>query len=269
MDAESLPPVGLGTWENDDPEQCARTVADAIDIGYRHIDTARFYGNEQAVGEGIAAADRPREELFVASKLHPFAEGLAHEEVYEGARESLELLDLEYLDLLYIHWPVGNYDPGETLGAFDDLVSDGLVDRVGVSNFDAALVEEAARSLDAPVFANQVERHPLLPREGLVAHAREHSYYLVAYSPLARGDALSLAPVESIAAERGVSPAQVCLAWVTDPEPVVAIPKATGVDHLRDNLAGADLTLERSEVERIDAVEQRERYVDREGAPWH
>jgi 2,5-diketo-D-gluconate reductase B len=269
MDAEALPPVGLGTWENDDPQQCARTVADAIDMGYRHIDTARFYGNEAAVGEGIAAAGVDREELFVASKLHPFAEGLAREEVHEGARESLDLLGLEYVDLMYVHWPVGNYDAAETLGAFDELVDDGRVEHVGLSNFDAGLVEEAAAVLDAPVFANQVERHPLLPRGELVAHAREHGYQLVAYSPLARGDALSLAPVESVAAERGVSPAQVCLAWVTDPEPVVAIPKATGVDHLRDNLAGADLTLKRSEVERIDAVEQRERYVDRDGAPWH
>ncbi len=269
MDGDRLPPIGLGTWENDDPEQCAQSVENALGMGYRHIDTARFYGNERAVGEGIAAADVPREEVFLASKLHPFAEGLAREEVYAGAEECLELLGVEYLDLLYVHWPVGNYDAEETLGAFDDLVADGYCRHVGVSNFNVDLLEEALAVLDEPLFANQVERHPLLPQHRLIDHAREHGYHLVAYSPLARGDALTLPAVESIAAERGVSAAQVCLSWVTAPEPVVAVPKATGVDHLQDNLGARDVTLTREEIDRIDAINRRERYVDRDGAPWH
>jgi 2,5-diketo-D-gluconate reductase B len=263
-----LPPVGLGTWQNTDPDQCARTVADAIEMGYRHVDTARFYGNEEHVGAGIEAADVPREDVFLATKVHPEAEGAAYDEVYEGIEESLALLDVDVIDLLYIHWPVGNYEAGETLAAFDDLHDDGVIRNVGVSNFSVGLLDEALDVLEAPLFAQQVERHPLLPNRDLVAHAQDHDYTLVAYSPLGRGEALTLPAVEDVAEKHGVSPAQACLAWVTHPENVVAIPKATGEDHLRDNLDAADLELDAGDVERIDAVERRERFVEREGAPW-
>ncbi|WP_415381397.1 aldo/keto reductase [Halosimplex sp. TS25] len=268
MTVEELPRIGLGTWQNDDPEQCAESVRTALEMGYRHVDTARFYENEAAVGEGIASADISREDVFLASKLHPMAEGLAYDEVYDGIEASLSLLDVDALDLVYVHWPVGNYDATETLSAFADLVDDGLARHVGVSNFDTALLDEALEELDVPLFANQVERHPMLPRDDLVAHAQEHDYYLVAYSPLGRGDALDLPAVEAVAEKHGVSPAQACLAWATHPDNVVAIPKATGADHLEDNLAAADLELDPEDVERIDAVDRRERFVDREGAPW-
>lgn len=268
MTTEPLPPIGLGTWQNDDPEQCAETVAAALEMGYRHVDTARFYGNEAAVGDGIAAAEVPREEVFLASKLHPMAEGLAHDEVYDGIEESLSLLGVDALDLTYVHWPVGNYDAAETLSAFSDLVDDGLTRHVGVSNFDTELLAEARDVLDAPLFANQVERHPMLPRDDLVDHAQEHDYHLVAYSPLGRGEALELPAVEAVAEKHGVSPAQACLAWVTHPDNVVAVPKATGRDHLADNLGAGDLQLDPEDIERIDAVDTRKRFVDREGAPW-
>jgi 2,5-diketo-D-gluconate reductase B len=265
---DQLPPIGVGTWENTDPEQCAETVANALEMGYRHVDTARFYGNEEHVGEGIARADVPREEVFLASKVHPEAEGAAYDEIYEGFERSVSLLGVDTLDLLYIHWPVGNYEAEETLAAFDDLVDDGLIRNVGVSNFSPELVEEARDVLDAPLFANQVERHPMLQQDELVAHAQEHDYNLVAYSPLGRGEALSLPEVEAVAEKHGVSPAQACLAWVTSSENVVAIPKATSEAHLRDNLGAADLTLDAEDVARIDGVEKRERFVERDGAPW-
>jgi len=268
MTADSLPPIGLGTWQNTDPEQCAQTVANALEMGYRHVDTARFYDNEEHVGEGIARADVPREEVFLASKVHPEAEGAAYDEIYEGFEKSVSLLGVDALDLLYIHWPVGNYEAEETLAAFDDLVVDGLVRNVGVSNFSTELLDEAIDVLDAPLFAHQVERHPMLQQPDLVAHAQEHDYHLVAYSPLGRGEALSLPAVEAVAEKHGVSPAQACLAWATYPDNVVTIPKSTGDDHLRDNLGAADLELDDEDVERIDAVEKRERFVERDGAPW-
>lgn len=268
MTVEPLPPIGLGTYQNDDPEQCARTVATALEMGYRHVDTARFYGNEAAVGDGIAAADVPREEVFLASKFHPMAEGLAYDEVYDGIEESLALLDVDALDLVYVHWPIGNYDATETLAACNDLVDDGLARHVGVSNFDTELVAEARDTLDVPLFANQVERHPMLPRGDLVAHAQERDYHLVAYSPLGRGEALDLPAVEAVAEKHGVSAAQACLAWVTHPDNVVAVPKATGRNHLADNLDSGSLELDPKDIRRIDAVESRKRFVDREGAPW-
>jgi len=268
MTATTLPPIGLGTWQNDDPEECAASVREALELGYRHVDTARFYENEAAVGDGIAAADVPRDSVFLASKLHPMAEGLAYDEVYDGIEESLSLLGVDALDLVYVHWPVGNYEAEETLAAFDDLVDDGLADHVGVSNFDTALLDEALSVLEEPLLANQVERHPMLPRDDLIAHAQEHDYYLVAYSPLGRGKALELPAVEAVAEKHDISPAQACLAWVTYPDNVVAVPKATGRDHLADNLGAADVELDPEDVERIDAVDRRERFVDRDGAPW-
>jgi 2,5-diketo-D-gluconate reductase B len=268
MSSETLPQIGLGTWQNTDPDQCARSVSTAIEMGYRHVDTARYYGNEAAVGDGIAAATVPREELFVASKVHPSAEGLSYDGVYAGVEESLAELGLDYLDLLYVHWPVGDYDPEETLGAFDDLVADGTIRHVGVSNFSPSLVAEARDVLAEPLFAHQVERHPLLPQSELVADAQRHDYTLVAYSPLGRGNALELPAVTSVAEKHGVSPAQVCLAWVTHPSNAVAIPKATGEEHLRDNLGATDVELDDADLARIDGVEDHERFVDREGAPW-
>ena len=268
MSREMLPSIGLGTWQNTDPDQCSRTVATALESGYRHVDTARYYGNEAAVGTGIDTADVSREEVFLATKVHPFKEGLDYDGVYAGARQSMELLDVDYLDLLYVHWPVGDYDASDTFAAFDDLVDDGLIRHVGVSNFSPELLDEARDALDAPLFANQVELHPLLPQSELVADAQEHDYTLVAYSPLARGEALDLPAVRSVAEKHDVSPAQACLAWVTSHENVVAIPKATGEAHLRDNLAASDLELDDEDVAAIDAVERRERFVDREGSPW-
>jgi len=108
----------------------------------------------------------------------------------------------------------------------------------------------------------------MLQQPDLVAHAQEHDYHLVAYSPLGRGEAFSLPAVEAVAEKHGVSPAQACLAWATYPDNVVTIPKSTGDDHLRDNLGAADLELDDEDVERIDAVEKRERFVERDGAPW-
>lgn len=268
MTVQPLPPIGIGTWENDDPEQCAETIATAVEMGYRHVDTARFYGNEAAVGDGIAAADVSRDEIFLASKLHPMAEGLSYDEMYDGIRGSLSLLGVDSLDLVYVHWPVGNFETDETLSTLNELVDNGLARSAGVSNFGTELLDKTRDMLDAPLFANQVERHPMLPNDDLVAHAQKYDYNFVAYTPLGRGEALDLPAVRTVAEKHGVSPAQACLAWVTHPENVVAIPKSTGRDHLADNLETADLELDPEDIERIDAVEAGKRFVNREGAPW-
>jgi len=263
-----LPSIGLGTWENTDPQQCAESVRTALELGYRHVDTAEHYGNEAAVGRGIAMADVPREDVFLATKVHPVTGGLRHDEVLEEARASMDRLDTDYLDLLYVHWPVEAYEAEETLGAFEELVDDGLVRNVGVSNFDVDLLDEACETLEAPLFAHQVEMHPFLQRPELVEHAQRHGYDLVAYSPLARGEALDHPTVRDIADRYDASPAQVCLAWATSHDSVVAIPKATSRGHQEDNLGARDLDLDEADIARIDGIERRERFVDREGAPW-
>jgi Aldo/keto reductases, related to diketogulonate reductase len=204
--ANGMPVLGLGTWKNEDPAACAESVRTALEMGYRHIDTAQIYGNEAAVGEGIAAADVDREEVFLATKV--WISNLSREDVIETTKESLAKLGVDAVDLLYVHWPAGEYDPDETLPAFDELVDRGLTDRVGVSNFEPDHVERAMEVLDAPVCANQVETHPFCTQTELREHAAEHGYELVAYSPLARGTVFDDETLAEIAETHDASAAQ-------------------------------------------------------------
>lgn len=263
-----LPAIGLGTWQNTDRETCIDSVSTALEAGYRHVDTAQYYGNEEVVGEGIARADVPRDEIVVATKVHAEKFGLAYDEVIEGLEVSLDRLGLDSLDLLYVHWPVGNYDAAETMPAFDELLDRGLIDHVGVCNFSIELLEEARDHLESPLFAHQAETHPLLPRDGLVAHAQKHDYHYVAYSPLARGSVFDVPEIRDIAERHGVSPARVSLAWLLRKDNVAAIPKSSSEAHIRDNLRALDLELTADDVDRIDDIERTERFVERQGAPW-
>jgi len=254
-----MPMLGLGTWENDDHDQCVESVRTALEMGYRHVDTAQVYRNEEAVGEGIAAADIDREEVFLATKI--WISNLSADGVIETAAASLDRLGTGYVDLLYVHWPAREYDPEETLPAFDELHDDGRIDRVGVSNFEPHHVDRAREVLDAPVFANQIEMHPFLPQDRLREYGADTDLHLVAYSPLARGGVFDDPTLSAIADDRGVSEAQVSLAWLRE-KGVTAIPKATGTAHLRDNWGSLGLTLSERERGRIDAIDRRQREVD-------
>jgi diketogulonate reductase-like aldo/keto reductase len=259
-----MPMLGLGTWQNDDASECATSVETAVEMGYRHVDTAQAYGNEDAVGDGLAAADVPREDVFLATKV--WNANLAAEDVRSTTERSLDDLGVDAVDLLYVHWPAGAYDPEATLGAFDDLYDEGKIANVGVSNFEPHHVEEAMDILDAPLFANQVEMHPFLPQEELRAHAEDHDYELVAYSPLARGDVFESDVLADIAADHDASAAQVSLSWLRE-KGVTAIPKATGRDHIADNWASRTLELSEAEIARIDDIDRRERKVDPDFGP--
>ncbi|RQG98438.1 aldo/keto reductase [Natrarchaeobius oligotrophus] len=261
-----LPVLGLGTYRNTDPAQCAESVRTALERGYRHVDTAQLYDNERAVGEGIARADVDREDVYLATKV--WYTNLASDDVVETTRESLERLGVEYVDLLYVHWPTETYDAEETLAAYSQLYDDGIVDAVGVSNFTPELLEEAIDVCDAPIVANQVELHPLLQQPELRKACERHGVDVVAYAPIARGTVFDRPVLSEIAAARDVTEAQVSLAWLRQ-SGVVAIPKATGKAHIRENLESLSLELEPDEIERIDAIETEERIVDPEFGPWN
>ena len=264
--ADPVPPIGLGTSGNDDFERCAETVRTALEVGYRHIDTAQMYGNERAVGAGLARAEVPREEVVLATKVHPT--NLAGDDVTSTTRESLEKLGVDAVDLLYVHWPTDAYEPTDTLPAFDVLYDEGLVRHVAVSNFTVPLLEEARRILDAPIVANQVEVHPLLPpRPELLAYCSRHDIDVVAYSPFCRGEALDLPVVRTVADRHGVSPARAILAWLLARD-LHPIPKAVGAAHLRDNYAALGLDLPEQGIESIDGVDRRYRRFDRPGTDW-
>jgi len=257
--------LGLGTWQNENPEQCAESVETALEMGYRHVDTAQVYGNEAAVGEGIAAADVDREDVFLATKV--WIDSLAHDDVIETTEESLERLGVEYVDLMYVHWPARTYDAADTLAAFDELAADGTIERVGVSNFEPEHVDEADELLDADLFANQVECHPFLQQEALRAACDEHDVELVAYSPLARGSVFDDPVLTEIAQKHDASEAQVSLAWLRE-HGVTAIPKATSHGHIEDNWLSLGLSLDDEDLERIGRLDRGEREVDPGFAPW-
>ncbi|WP_435363231.1 aldo/keto reductase [Haloarchaeobius sp. DYHT-AS-18] len=263
--ADDMPMLGLGTWQNTDPDQCAESVADALEMGYRHIDTAQAYENEESVGAGIAQSDVAREDVFLATKV--WITNLAHDDVLETARESLDRLGVDYVDLLYVHWPSDTYAPEETLSAFDELYDEGLIRHVGVSNFEPEHLDEARELLDAPVFANQVECHPLLPQDELREYGEANDVNLVAYSPLARGEVFDVPEIQEVAEKHDASAAQVSLAWLRE-KGVTAIPKATGDAHLRDNLQSVALDLDEDDIATIDGIDTENRVVDPDFAPW-
>ena len=263
--ANGMPMLGLGTWENEDPQQCAESVQTALEMGYRHIDTAQIYGNEAAVGEGIADADVPREEIFLATKV--WIDSLEPADVRRTTQESLDRLGVDSVELLYVHWPARTYEPEATLSAFETLYEEGLTDRISVSNFEPEQVREAVELTDAPIFANQVECHPMLPQRELREVCEELDVEIVAYSPLARGEVIDVPVLSEIADDHGVSEPQVSLAWLRE-KGVTTIPKATSEAHIRDNFASLTLELSDEEVARIDELDRTDRRVDPDFAPW-
>ncbi len=262
--ANGMPMLGLGTWENEDHDQCVESVRTALEMGYRHIDTAQAYRNEEAVGEGIAAADVDREDIFLATKV--WISRLDYDDVLSSTRDSLDRLGVEYVDLLYVHWPSGEYDAEDTLAAFDELYEEGTIRNVGVSNFEPEHLDRAREVLDAPVFANQVEMHPFLQQEELRDYAADSDLELVAYSPLARADVLEDPTLSEIAEKHGVSEPQVSLAWLRE-KGVTAIPKATSEDHIRDNWESLTVELDEEDVARIDDIDRQDRQVHPDFAP--
>jgi 2,5-diketo-D-gluconate reductase B len=262
-----VPRLGLGTWQNTDPEQCAASVRTALEVGYRHLDTAELYGNERAVGEGLATAPVDREQVYLATKvLHPReVEGEPTRRRIRAAVEGcLDRLGVDRVDLLYVHWPA-EYDLELVHATLAELRDEGSIDGVGVSNYEPRHVETAL-STDPDVVANQVELHPLFPQPELRAFHETVGVDLVAYAPLAHGDVLDVAALAEVAERHGVSVPQVCLAWLRE-KGIAAVPKATSETHVRDNWGSRELRLSDADIAAVDGIEREERRFDPEYAP--
>ncbi len=261
--------LGFGTYQLTDRTECVDAVTTALDAGYRHIDTAQGYENEAYVGDALAESDVDRDDVFVATKLT--TEHLEHDDVVETTRESADRLGVDRIDLQYVHWPLNTYDPESTLDGLAAIVEEGLVEHVGLSNFTPALLEEAIAGLDdrgIDLFAHQVECHPLLPQADLRSYAREDNHWLVAYSPIARGEVFDVPAIAEVAEKHDATAAQVALAWLLDKERVSAIPKAATPAHIRENYGALDVSLDPEDVERIDAIDREHRIVDGDWTPW-
>jgi diketogulonate reductase-like aldo/keto reductase len=248
VQGEEVPAIGLGTWNLTD-DRCVRTVRRALELGYRHVDTAQDYGNEREVGHAIATSSVPREECFVTTKLWP--SNYRYDDAIESTRRSLERLDTAYVDLLLMHWPHPLVPTEETLGAMADLVDEGLVRHVGVSNFSRPRLEEARELSREPILSDQVQYHPYRDRSDLLEYCRREGIMLTAYSPLVHGGVVGDDRLTEIGAKYEKTAAQVALRWLVQQEMVAAIPKASSREHLAANIDIFDFSLTDEEMERV------------------
>ena len=243
-----VPVLGLGTWRLTD-EDCRRAVETALSLGYRHLDTAQAYGNEREVGDALAAADVDREEVFVTTKLENG--NRAYDDVLRSTEESLARLGTSYVDLLLIHNPLQREPVAETLRAMDELVDEGKVREIGVSNFDVDRLHEAREAADHDLLADQVQFNPYWDQSALLDYCEIHDLLLTAYSPLGHGGVLSDPVLAEVGDRHGKSPAQVAIRWCLQHPNVSVIPKATSREHLAANLDVFDFELSDEEVERV------------------
>jgi 2,5-diketo-D-gluconate reductase B len=254
-----IPLVGLGTWDLRG-RTCARVVEQALRLGYRQIDTAEMYDNEREVGEGFRASGVPRNEVFIGTKIWP--SHFAPRELLRATKDSLVRLRMSEVDLLLLHWPNPQVPLSETLGALCKAKEAGLTRHIGVSNFTIALLDEAASLSTEPIVCNQFEMHPFLDQSKLVDACRAKGMAVVAYAPIARGNAKNDAVLARIGQEHGKTAAQVCLRYLVQQD-VVVIPRTSKIERLEENISIFDFTLTEAEMTEIASLARRQgRIVD-------
>ncbi len=265
LNGARMPALGFGTWQLRE-EACIEATKRALEIGYRHIDTAQIYENEAEVGQAIAESGLPRGDLFVTTKL--WITNFAAARVAASMEESLGKLKMEYADLLLIHWPNGSVPLEETLSAMQELLRQGKMRALGVSNFPVALMREAVEKIGAPLACNQVEYHPLLSQRAVLDYVQSNGIALTAYSPLARGKLAHHPVLEKIAAKYRKSWSQIVLRWLIDQSGVAAIPKAASAENARRNFEIFDFALTDEDQAAITTLGTPEgRLIDPEWAP--
>ena len=244
-----IPAPGMGTWTLRGQE-CADLVRHALEIGYRHVDTAAAYENEEAVGAGLRRSGVPRDAVFVTTKV--WWTELEPARLEKSAEASLERLGLDHVDLLLIHWPNPSVPISRSIAALNAVKAKGLARNIGVSNFPTALLAEAIDASEAPLAVNQVESHPYLDQAKVYAACRKAGMAMVAYCPIFRGGPLFSEPAVADAARRhGRTPAQIVLRWHVQTDGVVPIPRTTRRERLEENLALFDFALSESEMDAI------------------
>ncbi|WP_088102050.1 aldo/keto reductase [Halalkalibacter urbisdiaboli] len=252
-----MPRVGLGVFQVEEGEEVVQSVKAALEAGYRSIDTAAIYGNEEGVGKAIAESAIPREELFITTKLWNSEQG--YESTLAAFEESMKKLGLDYLDLYLIHWPVpakGEYK--NTWKAFEKLYKDGKIRAIGVSNFKIHHLEDLMAECEIKPMVNQVEYHPRLTQKELHEFCKRHQIQLEAWSPLMQGGLLEEPTLVEIANKYNKSTAQVIIRWDYQNE-VVTIPKSVKAHRIVENADIFDFELTAEEIANIDALNQDKR----------
>jgi diketogulonate reductase-like aldo/keto reductase len=247
-----IPAIGFGTSGLGDVR--AEHIAAALQAGYRHIDTARKYGTERTVGEGMRAANVPRQEIFLCTKVSH--ENLHADDFARSVDESLTALGVSYVDLLLVHWPERHTPLAETMGALAKAKQIGLTRHIGVANFNIAMLDEAIRLCPEPLVTLQVECHPYLDQSKVIAACRARGLVLTAYCPLARGRLQSDKVLAEIGHRHGKTFAQVALRWLIQQGIIAAIPRSSNPSRIAQNIDVFDFALSDDEMQRIGALKR-------------
>ncbi|MEO1066603.1 MAG: aldo/keto reductase [Pseudomonadota bacterium] len=250
-----IPAIGLGTWELRG-EKCAAIVTEALKVGYRHIDTAAMYKNEEAVGAGLIASGVPRDNIFLTTKV--WLDDLGPGALQASAEASLRRLGVEDVDLLLVHWPHTGMSVKDMIEPLVDARERGLTRHIGVSNFTSMLLREANAVADGTLVANQCEYHPYLNQDVVISACRTLKMGFTSYCPLARGGALfDEAAIVSAAERHGKTAAQIILRWHIQQEDMIAIPRTSKPERVSENIDVADFSLSDDDMTAISALTAR------------
>ena len=247
----AMPALGMGTWQLRG-SACSQAVRTALELGYRHFDTAEMYGNEAEVGAAIAGSRVDRGEVFVTTKVWP--DHFRASDLRLAADASLRRLRTDYVDLLLLHWPSNSIPLEETVPALNEVAAQGKARAIGVSNFSVDLLRQAEALSDVPIACNQVQFHVFQPRRELLEYARPRGTAITAYSPLAKGRITDNPVLARIGTRYGKSASQVALRWLVQQDGVAAIPKASSERHLRANFEVFDFSLDADDLRAITAL---------------
>jgi 2,5-diketo-D-gluconate reductase B len=266
-DKLAMPPLGLGTWPMQGAE-CQAAVESALELGYRHIDTAEMYGNEEAVGAALRAGAVPRDDIFLTTKVWwDKPDGASFR---AAALTCLDRLAQDHVDLLLIHWPSPELDLPSVLEALARLHEEGRAKAVGVSNFPPGLLRRALELKIAPLACLQVEHHALLDQSRLLAITEAAGMVLTSYTPLGKGAVANHPSVQAIAARHGATGGQVALAYILGKGRVAAVPKAASAARQKENLGALTLRLTAEDLAALDALPKERRFVNPSFAPdWN
>lgn len=263
--------LGYGTYtvslDRMGDEAFIAVLETVLDSGYRHLDTAEVYDTEPHVAAALDRSDLDRDDVFIATKVS--WEHLAYDDVIDAAHDSRATLGVDTIDLLYIHVPYDTYDPAGTTAALDHLVETGVVDRIGLSNFTPKLAKQAIAHLDTPVFAHQVECHPLLQQAELRELAVEDGHWLVGFSPYIKGLVREIEELNAIADKHGTTPFRVSLAWLLAKRNVVVLSHSTTPAHIRTNRRAPSFQLDDDDMALIDGIDREFRAWDSRIDPWN
>ncbi|MCZ7582868.1 MAG: aldo/keto reductase [Deltaproteobacteria bacterium] len=250
-----MPVFGLGVWQAKSGGETRDAVLHALELGYRHIDTAKAYGNEADVGAAVRSSGVPRASIFVTTKLWNSDHG--YDQALTAFDRSLAALDIEYVDLFLIHWPVEGLRH-ESWRALERILSEGRCRAVGVSNYTVRHLEELMGRAEVIPAVNQVEFHPFLYQRELLGFCHGKNIRITAYSPLARGRGFNDKTLKAVAKKHGKTPAQIMIRWALEHETVV-IPKSVHPERLRENAEVFNFALDADDMARLDAMEKAHR----------